>query len=81
MHRPQRGVSRLHGHVGMLCQTRGSNPGGRTVERPRGGSGAIVAVTAYKLSGNTRTLYGTVLGQVARALYRAATRLWHTIRT
>jgi V8-like Glu-specific endopeptidase len=51
---------------------------------PRGGSGGIVAVTAYRLSGEPRTLYGTVLGQSARALYLAATRairVRHTIRT
>jgi hypothetical protein len=49
---------------------------------PRGGSGTIVAVTAFKLSGNSRTLYGTMLGQAARALYRKATdqvRSRHTI--
>ena len=40
---------------------------------------AIAAVTAYKLSGSMRTLYGTVLGPAARALYRAATRVWHSI--
>jgi V8-like Glu-specific endopeptidase len=40
---------------------------------------AIAAVTAYKLSGRMRTLYGTVLGPAARALYRAATRVWHSI--
>ena len=39
------------------------------------------AVTAYKLSGSMRTLYGTVLGPAARALYRAATRVWHNIPT
>jgi V8-like Glu-specific endopeptidase len=43
--------------------------------RPRGSGGAIVAVTTFKLAGNMRTLYGTVLGQAARALYRAATRV------
>jgi hypothetical protein len=43
--------------------------------------GAIVAVSTYKLAGSTRTLYGTVLGPAARALYRAATRDWHTIPT
>ncbi len=44
-----------------------------------GGGGAIAAVTAYKLSGDKRALYGTVLGPAARALYRAATQVWHTI--
>jgi V8-like Glu-specific endopeptidase len=45
------------------------------------GGGAIVAVSTYKLAGSPRTLYGTVLGPAARALYRAATRDWHTIPT
>jgi V8-like Glu-specific endopeptidase len=39
---------------------------------PRAGTGTITAVTAYKLSGNTRTLYGNVLGPSARALYLRA---------
>jgi hypothetical protein len=51
---------------------------------PRAGRGGVVAVTAYKLSGEPRTLYGTVLGRSARALYLAATqavRVGHTIRS
>jgi V8-like Glu-specific endopeptidase len=36
---------------------------------PQTGTGTITAVTAYKLSGDLRTLYGTVLGPVARGLY------------
>ena len=39
---------------------------------PQTGTGTITAVTAYKLSGDLRTLYGTVLGPVARALYLRA---------
>ena len=39
---------------------------------PQAGTGAITAVTAYKLSGNLRVLYGTVLGPSARALYLSA---------
>ena len=39
---------------------------------PQAGTGTITAVTAYKLSGNRRTLYGTVLGPSARALYLSA---------
>ena len=39
---------------------------------PRAGAGTVTAVTAYKLSGNLRTLYGTVLGPAARALYLRA---------
>jgi V8-like Glu-specific endopeptidase len=39
---------------------------------PQTGAGTIAAVTAYKLSGDLRTLYGTVLGPTARALYLRA---------
>ena len=35
-------------------------------------SSTITAVTAYKLSGDLRTLYGPVLGPVARGLYLRA---------
>ena len=39
---------------------------------PQAGTGTVTAVTAYKLSGDLRTLYGTVLGPVARGLYLRA---------
>ena len=39
---------------------------------PRTGAGTIAAVSAYKLSGDLRTLYGTALGPTARALYLRA---------
>jgi V8-like Glu-specific endopeptidase len=39
---------------------------------PRSGSGQVVAVSAYKVSGNPRVLYGAVLGPQARALYERA---------
>jgi V8-like Glu-specific endopeptidase len=39
---------------------------------PQTGAGSIAAVTAYKLSGDLRTLYGTVLGPAARDLYLRA---------
>ena len=39
---------------------------------PQTGTGTITAVTAYKLSGDLRTLYGTVLGPIARGLYLRA---------
>ena len=39
---------------------------------PQAGTGTITAVSAYKLSGNMHTLYGTVLGPVARGLYLRA---------
>jgi V8-like Glu-specific endopeptidase len=54
-------------------------PGGRASRTGAAANAAIAAVTTYKLSGSTRTLYGTVLGPAARALYRAATRVWHNI--
>ena len=39
---------------------------------PRSGSGQVVAVSTYKVSGNSRVLYGAVLGPQARALYARA---------
>jgi len=39
---------------------------------PQTGLGTITAVTAYKLAGDLRTLYGTVLGPTARDLYLKA---------
>ncbi len=39
---------------------------------PRAGSGAVFAVSTYKVSGNPRVLYGAVLGPQARALYERA---------
>jgi V8-like Glu-specific endopeptidase len=39
---------------------------------PRSGSGQVVAVSTYKMSGNLRVLYGAVLGPQARALYERA---------
>jgi V8-like Glu-specific endopeptidase len=39
---------------------------------PSSGSGQLVAVSTYKLSGNRRVLYGAVLGPQARALYARA---------
>ena len=39
---------------------------------PQAGTGTVTAVTAFKLSGNLRTLYATVLGPSARALYLSA---------
>lgn len=42
---------------------------------PRTGSGAVVAVSTYKVSGNPRVLYGALLGPQARALYERAVSL------
>jgi V8-like Glu-specific endopeptidase len=39
---------------------------------PRSGSGQVVAVSTYKVSGNHRVLYGAALGPQARALYERA---------
>jgi V8-like Glu-specific endopeptidase len=39
---------------------------------PRSGSGQVVAVSTYKVSGNPLVLYGAVLGPQARALYERA---------
>jgi hypothetical protein len=39
---------------------------------PRAGAGTVTAVSAFKLSGNLRMLYATVLGPSARALYLRA---------
>ena len=70
------------GSAATACSMTAGDSGGPWLARvsPRGG-GAIVAVTTFKLSGNAGTLYGTVLGPAARALYRAATRAWRIIPT
>jgi V8-like Glu-specific endopeptidase len=39
---------------------------------PATGSGTVVAVSTYKVSGDPRVLYGAVLGPQARALYERA---------
>lgn len=39
---------------------------------PQAGTGTIVAISTFKFSGETSTLYGTVLGPAARLLYLAA---------
>jgi V8-like Glu-specific endopeptidase len=39
---------------------------------PRTGTGQVVAVSTYKVSGSPRVLYGAVLGPQARALYEQA---------
>lgn len=69
------------GSAATSCSMTAGDSGGPwlTGIGPRDGSGAIAAVTAYRLSGNRRALWGTVLGPAARALYRAATRVWRTI--
>jgi V8-like Glu-specific endopeptidase len=64
------------GSVQTPCTMTAGDSGGPWLSdfSPRAGTGVITAVTAYKLSGHLRTLYGTVLGPFARALYlRAST--------
>jgi V8-like Glu-specific endopeptidase len=62
------------GSVQTLCAMTAGDSGGPWLAgfSPRAGTGTVTAVTAYKLSGNLRTLYGTVLGPSARALYLKA---------
>jgi V8-like Glu-specific endopeptidase len=75
------------GAAATACSMTAGDSGGPWLANfsPGGGASrsraAIAAVTTYKLSGSMRTLYGTVLGPAARALYRAATRVWHSIPT
>jgi V8-like Glu-specific endopeptidase len=62
------------GSVRIACAMTAGDSGGPwlTGFSPQTGAGTVTAVTAYKLSGNLRTLYGTVLGPTARALYLRA---------
>ena len=62
------------GSVRTPCTMTAGDSGGPWLAgfSPQAGTGTITAVTAYKLSGNLRTLYGTVLGPSARALYLRA---------
>jgi V8-like Glu-specific endopeptidase len=64
------------GSVAMSCGMTAGDSGGPWLAgfRPRPGSGTVVAVSAYKLSGDPRVLYGAVLGPRARALYARAVR-------
>jgi V8-like Glu-specific endopeptidase len=62
------------GSVSTACLMTAGDSGGPWLAgfSPRAGTGTITAVTAYKLAGDPRTLYGTVLGPSARALYLSA---------
>jgi V8-like Glu-specific endopeptidase len=62
------------GSAGIACAMTAGDSGGPwlTGFSPLTGAGTITAVTAYKLSGDLQTLYGTVLGPTARALYLKA---------
>jgi V8-like Glu-specific endopeptidase len=63
------------GSLRTACAMTAGDSGGPWLAgfRPRSGTGAIVAVTTYKLSADPRQLYGAVLGPVAHALYLRAT--------
>jgi V8-like Glu-specific endopeptidase len=62
------------GSAQIACAMTAGDSGGPwlTGFSPQTGAGPVTAVTAYKLAGDLRTLYGTVLGPTARALYLRA---------
>ena len=62
------------GSVRLACAMTAGDSGGPWLSgfSPQAGTGTVTAVTAFKLSGNLRTLYATVLGPSARALYLSA---------
>lgn len=62
------------GSVRTSCAMTAGDSGGPwlTGFSPRAGVGTVTAVSAFKLSGNLRMLYATVLGPSARALYLRA---------
>jgi hypothetical protein len=65
------------GSVRTQCGMTAGDSGGPWLAwfSPRSGSGQVVAVSTYKVSGTPRVLYGAVLGPQARALYgRAVSR-------
>jgi V8-like Glu-specific endopeptidase len=70
-----KGSATHHGSAETVCAMTAGDSGGPwlTGFSPRAGTGTITAVTTYKLSGDPRDIYGTVLGPVARALYQQAT--------
>ena len=62
------------GGSALPCSMTAGDSGGPwlTGFRPRPGTGTIVAVSTYKLTGDMRVLYGAVLGSGARDLYQQA---------
>ena len=62
------------GSVRTACAMTAGDSGGPWLAgfSPRTGTGTVAAVTAYKLSGDLRALYGAVLGPTARALFLKA---------
>jgi len=69
-------VTAWGGSVRMPCGMTAGDSGGPWLAgfRPRSGTGAVAAVTTYKMSGDLAVLYGAVLGPQARALYQRAVR-------
>lgn len=62
------------GSLRTPCGMTAGDSGGPWLSRlsPRSGSGRVVAVSTYKVTGDSRLLYGAVLGPLARALYARA---------
>jgi V8-like Glu-specific endopeptidase len=62
------------GSVRTPCEMTAGDSGGPWLAGfgPQSGSGQVVAVSTYKVSGNLGVLYGAVLGPQARALYERA---------
>jgi Trypsin-like peptidase domain len=62
------------GGSALPCAMTAGDSGGPwlTGFRPRPGTGTIVAVSTYKLTGDMRVLYGAVLGSGARDIYQQA---------
>jgi V8-like Glu-specific endopeptidase len=71
---PAAGSATRQGSVRTRCLMTAGDSGGPflTGFSPSSDTGTITAVTAYKLSGDSRTLYGIVLGPSALALYLRA---------
>jgi hypothetical protein len=69
-------VTASGGSVRTPCAMTAGDSGGPWLAgfSPRPGSGRVVAVSTYKVSGDLRVLYGAVLGPRARALYQRAVR-------
>ena len=62
------------GSAATPCRMTAGDSGGPWLAgfSPRSGTGEVVAVSTYKVSGSPRALYGAVLGPQARALYERA---------
>jgi V8-like Glu-specific endopeptidase len=67
-------VAATSGSLRTSCGMTAGDSGGPWLAAfsPLSGSGAVVAVSTYKLSGNLSVLYGAVLGPQARTLYARA---------